>query len=68
MEQSRDRFHLVRAVLHRNRRHPEQMTDIRNLSLLAQLSAMDARRVDERFFKFRRKLHEESRYHIRFAE
>ena len=52
VQQSANRLRFVCAVFHRNRRHSQKMTDVRNLVFLAQLAAVDARRVDERLSNF----------------
>src|ERR1041385_1916127 len=52
VEEGGDGFGLVGPVLERDRCHSEKMADVGDLCFLAQLSAMDASRIDQSFFKF----------------
>ena len=54
MQQRSDRFGFIGAIFHRDRAHAQNMSDVRNLGLLAQLPAMNPRRVNQRFFKLPR--------------
>ena len=57
MQQRGDRFRLVRAVFHRDCSDPEDMRDVGDPGLLPELSAVNSRSVNQRFFKLRRELH-----------
>ena len=54
MQQGRDGFCLIRAVLQCDRGDPEDMSDIGNPGLLPKFAAVNSRSVDQRFFKLRR--------------
>src|SRR5262245_2087815 len=57
VKQRTDRFGFIRAVLKSDRSHAKNMHDERNSRLLARLIAMRARRINQPFLKFLRKLH-----------
>jgi hypothetical protein len=54
MQQRRDGFCLIRAVLQCDRGDAEDMTDIGNSGLLPKFATVNSRSVDQRFFKLRR--------------
>src|SRR6202035_3868321 len=57
MQQCSNRFSLVRAVFHRDRRDAEDMSDVRNPCLFPELHAVNARSVNQRFFELTREPH-----------
>src|ERR1700720_3350254 len=57
MQQRGDRFGFISTVFHRDRTDSQNMGDIRNFSLFAQLPAVDSRRVEQRFPKLGREFH-----------
>src|SRR4029453_13830115 len=57
MQQGRDRFRFVRAVLHRDRGHTEDMRDVGDPCLFPELSAVNPRGVSQCFFELTRESH-----------
>src|SRR6266480_162316 len=57
MQQRRDRFSFVRAVIQGDRGNPEEMPYVGNPGLLPELAAVNSCGVDQRFFKLRRESH-----------